>query len=216
MPRPGNKVRRARRPRAGAFGRHQEPARRGGAMAGSGAEGATNPRHRDYRQSVECEPAPSSSRVRRGDENGRSWRLSGRGGRSASAVQAAVAKEPAIDLFAPERVDDFAADGFGVRAHLEGGATLQGRLLVAADGKRSKLRARAGIKSIGWSYPQVGIVATVAHEHPHQGRAVRRSSRPVPSPSCRSPAIARLSSGPKPRRAAVNSWPHPSPSSSPS
>jgi 2-octaprenyl-6-methoxyphenol hydroxylase len=90
-----------------------------------------------------------------------------------AAVQAAVAGEPAIDLFAPESVVDFTADGFGVRANLSGGGTLHGRLLVAADGKRSKLRERAGIKSIGWSYPQVGIVATVAHERPHHGRAVQ-------------------------------------------
>ena len=90
-----------------------------------------------------------------------------------AAVQAAVGEEPAIDLFAPESVRDFTADGFGVRAQLAGGATLRGRLLVAADGKRSKLRERAGIKSIGWSYPQVGIVATVAHERPHGGKAVQ-------------------------------------------
>ncbi len=90
-----------------------------------------------------------------------------------AAVQDAVAKEPAIDLFAPESVGDYAADGFGVSAHLAGGTTLQGRLLVAADGKRSKLRERARIKSIGWSYPQVGIVATVAHARPHGGKAVQ-------------------------------------------
>jgi len=46
-------------------------------------------------------------------------------------------------------------------------------LLVAADGKRSKLRERAGIKCVGWSYPQIGIVTTVAHERPHRGRAVQ-------------------------------------------
>jgi 2-octaprenyl-6-methoxyphenol hydroxylase len=90
-----------------------------------------------------------------------------------AAVQAAAAEAPGVDLFAPESVSDFAADEFGVRAHLAGGVTLQGRLLVAADGKRSKLRERAGIKSIGWSYPQVGIVATVAHERSHQSRAVQ-------------------------------------------
>ena len=89
------------------------------------------------------------------------------------AVQDAVGAEPAIDLFSPASVDDFEVDGFSVRAHLAGGQTLQGRLLVAADGKRSKLRERAGIKSIGWSYPQVGIVAAVAHEHPHHGKAVQ-------------------------------------------
>jgi 2-octaprenyl-6-methoxyphenol hydroxylase len=89
------------------------------------------------------------------------------------AVATAVAKEKAINLLAPESVSDFETDAFGVRAHLANGKTLQGRLLVAADGKRSRLRHRAGIKCIGWSYPQVGIVATVAHEWPHHGKAVQ-------------------------------------------
>ena len=35
------------------------------------------------------------------------------------------------------------------------------------------MRERAGIKCVGWSYPQVGIVTTVAHERPHHGKAVQ-------------------------------------------
>jgi 2-octaprenyl-6-methoxyphenol hydroxylase len=46
------------------------------------------------------------------------------------------------------------------------------RLLVAADGIRSRLRALAGIKTVTWSYPQTAIVATVRHERPHGGVAV--------------------------------------------
>ena len=34
-----------------------------------------------------------------------------------------------------------------------------------------KLRGQQGIGVIGWSYPQTGIVATVAHEKPHNGVA---------------------------------------------
>src|SRR3990170_3245456 len=47
------------------------------------------------------------------------------------------------------------------------------RVLAAADGKRSQLRERAGIKCVGWSYPQMGIVTTVAHARPHHGKAVQ-------------------------------------------
>ena len=47
------------------------------------------------------------------------------------------------------------------------------KLLIAADGKRSRLRERASIKCVGWSYPQLGIVTTVAHEKPHHGKAVQ-------------------------------------------
>ena len=52
-------------------------------------------------------------------------------------------------------------------------APLRPRLLVAADGGKSQLREAAGIKVVRWSYPQIGIVATVRHEKPHQGRAVQ-------------------------------------------
>ncbi|MCG8562857.1 MAG: FAD-dependent monooxygenase [Hyphomicrobiales bacterium] len=87
---------------------------------------------------------------------------------------AAVAGETAgVTLLAPETVDGFDVDLHGVRVRLGGGGTLSGRLLVAADGRRSALRRRAGIKTIGWSYPQTGIVTTVAHEKPHEGRAVQ-------------------------------------------
>jgi 2-octaprenyl-6-methoxyphenol hydroxylase len=45
------------------------------------------------------------------------------------------------------------------------------RLLVAADGARSTIRALAGIGTHGWDYPQSAIVTTVAHERDHGGRA---------------------------------------------
>jgi len=35
----------------------------------------------------------------------------------------------------------------------------------------ARLRAAAGIRTIGWSYQQSGIVATVAHDKPHDGVA---------------------------------------------
>lgn len=90
-----------------------------------------------------------------------------------SAISQAVVSETAIDVLAPDSVDDYETDAFGVRVRLASGKTLHAPLLVAADGKRSRLRARAGIKSIGWSYPQIGIVATVAHERAHHGKAVQ-------------------------------------------
>ncbi|HEX9323802.1 MAG TPA: ubiquinone biosynthesis hydroxylase [Xanthobacteraceae bacterium] len=45
------------------------------------------------------------------------------------------------------------------------------RLLVAADGARSRLRELAGIPTYGWTYPQSAIVTNVAHERDHGGRA---------------------------------------------
>jgi 2-octaprenyl-6-methoxyphenol hydroxylase len=68
-------------------------------------------------------------------------------------------------------VTDFTAGPSGVNARLSNGETISARLLVAADGARSRLRERAGIAISGWSYGQSAIVTTVAHERGHGGRA---------------------------------------------
>jgi 2-octaprenyl-6-methoxyphenol hydroxylase len=54
---------------------------------------------------------------------------------------------------------------------LSDGRALRARLVVAADGARSKLCRLADIAIVGWDYDQAGIVATVAHERDHEGRA---------------------------------------------
>ncbi len=51
------------------------------------------------------------------------------------------------------------------------GNEVKTRLLVACDGVRSKLRDIAGIQTVHWPYDQKGIVCTVEHERPHEGRA---------------------------------------------
>ncbi|MET7245084.1 FAD-dependent monooxygenase [Methylobacterium sp. EM32] len=59
-----------------------------------------------------------------------------------------------------------------IAARLPDGRRIRANLVVAADGARSRLREAAGIGWVGWSYPQSGIVATVAHERDHEGRAI--------------------------------------------
>jgi 2-octaprenyl-6-methoxyphenol hydroxylase len=90
------------------------------------------------------------------------------------AALAAKAKDEGVTL-APAAVTDlkFATDRATDRANvrLSNGDALAARLLVAADGARSAIRERAGIASHGWSYGQSAIVATVAHERDHHGRA---------------------------------------------
>lgn len=81
------------------------------------------------------------------------------------------AAELGIDM-----IEGVAVSGFDRRAqeldvHLADGALLRTRLLVAADGVRSRLRDMAGIKTVHWDYGQSGIVCTVGHERPHHGRA---------------------------------------------
>ncbi|HEV7261289.1 MAG TPA: ubiquinone biosynthesis hydroxylase [Bosea sp. (in: a-proteobacteria)] len=71
-----------------------------------------------------------------------------------------------------EGVAGFDSGDTGVTIRFAGGEDQVARLLVAADGARSKLREQAGIGWVGWDYGQSGLVATIAHERPHGGRAV--------------------------------------------
>lgn len=90
------------------------------------------------------------------------------------AVVAALQKAcgtQGVHLIAGDTVADFVAGPVDVAARTGSGGAMKARLLVAADGARSRLRAMAGIATVGWSYGQSGIVATVEHEKPHNGRA---------------------------------------------
>jgi 2-octaprenyl-6-methoxyphenol hydroxylase len=73
--------------------------------------------------------------------------------------------------FVAAGVERAVPDGATIRAALTTGDALMGDLLVAADGARSRLREAARIGWVGWTYPQVGIVATIGHARPHGGRA---------------------------------------------
>jgi 2-octaprenyl-6-methoxyphenol hydroxylase len=59
----------------------------------------------------------------------------------------------------------------GITVDLASGASLNARLLIACDGKKSAIAHRAGIKRIGWEYDQSALVTAVAHERPHMGTA---------------------------------------------
>ncbi|WP_407529894.1 ubiquinone biosynthesis hydroxylase [Methylobacterium oryzisoli] len=75
-------------------------------------------------------------------------------------------------ILEPHPVAQARAEGSHIAARLPDGRELHAALVVAADGARSRLREAADLGWIGWSYPQSGIVATVAHEHDHEGRAI--------------------------------------------
>ncbi|WEX09937.1 ubiquinone biosynthesis hydroxylase [Chelativorans sp. AA-79] len=81
------------------------------------------------------------------------------------------ASELGIDIVQGVAVEGFETDHAGVSVRLANGVSSRTRLLVAADGIRSRLRDMAGIRIVHWEYGQSGIVCTVAHERPHNGRA---------------------------------------------
>ncbi|MDB5734143.1 MAG: ubiH [Alphaproteobacteria bacterium] len=88
-----------------------------------------------------------------------------------SSLYAAVARAGNLELVAPATVKSLTTESGGAVATLADGSQVTASLVIAADGRESRLRAEMGIGTIGWSYPQVGIVATVAHEKPHNGVA---------------------------------------------
>src|SRR5947208_2490797 len=79
---------------------------------------------------------------------------------------------PALRLVMGRRIASVEARDAGAVAVLDNGERLRARLVAAADGANSPLRRGAGIRAVEWRYRQIGIVTTVAHQHPHAGIAV--------------------------------------------
>jgi len=89
------------------------------------------------------------------------------------ALGAAARRRPQVRLLPGRSVEGFRAGAHVVEVRLADGAVLAATLLIAADGRKSPLRSAAGIKSVHWRYPQLGIVTIVGHEGAHGGRAVQ-------------------------------------------
>lgn len=87
------------------------------------------------------------------------------------ALDVEARKTPLLTVIAPARVVGVEAVQNRVVAQLNDSRTIEAAVCVAADGRDSPLREAAGIKTRGWSYRQVGIVATIAHERAHNGVA---------------------------------------------
>ena len=88
-----------------------------------------------------------------------------------AALHQAVAREANLELAAPASVQSLAVESGHATIMLADGEDIHAALVIAADGRESRLRGEIGIGVIGWSYPQTGIVATVEHERPHNGVA---------------------------------------------
>lgn len=91
----------------------------------------------------------------------------------AAALYKSVANDPAITWFAPSEIESARWGETAGEITLRGGTTVAAALTIAADGRQSKLRDAAGIATIGWAYPQTGIVARVKFEEPHNGVAIQ-------------------------------------------
>ncbi|MFZ4542171.1 MAG: UbiH/UbiF/VisC/COQ6 family ubiquinone biosynthesis hydroxylase [Rickettsiales bacterium] len=72
------------------------------------------------------------------------------------------------------KVVNFTTTQYSVTAELESGERLTAPLLIAADGRFSKLRDQASIPHRVISYDQTAIVCVIEHEHAHEGLALEK------------------------------------------
>jgi 2-octaprenyl-6-methoxyphenol hydroxylase len=87
------------------------------------------------------------------------------------ALLAQAAQTPGLRVFAPSSLSEIGLAGSHTTLRLKDGRRIEAHLVIGAEGRSSPSRRQMGIKTLGWSYGQTGIVATVAHEKPHQGFA---------------------------------------------
>lgn len=83
------------------------------------------------------------------------------------ALFAELASNPNLTLACPASVTAHQQVGDAVHVTLDNGQTVAAALLVAADGRDSRCRQLAGIKTHGWSYRQSALVVTIEHQYPH-------------------------------------------------
>lgn len=87
------------------------------------------------------------------------------------ALCAAVSEQSGITVQAGQRVAALDLNGPAAHVRLADGSSVTAGLVVAADGRNSFVRQACGIDTVGWSYPQHGIVTTVSHDAAHHGIA---------------------------------------------
>lgn len=87
------------------------------------------------------------------------------------AMYAAAAREQAISFHPNAHVVSRERGEHGVAATLADGHVLKGRLLVAAEGRKSPTRDEAGFTPARWDYGHRAIITGLSHEKPHDNVA---------------------------------------------
>ena len=87
---------------------------------------------------------------------------------------------PGVTLHCPARVANVSRSEEAVSVTLEDGTTLEGQMLVAADGSRSAIATRFGVQFQQEPYGQVGVIANVSTAGAHNGRAFERFTQHGP------------------------------------
>lgn len=79
-----------------------------------------------------------------------------------------------VDLYFPSQIAGYSRAGDKIDITLDNGDRFRTPLLVGADGGNSRVRQFAGIGTVGWSYNQTAIVATVKTAKAHDFTAAQR------------------------------------------
>lgn len=79
---------------------------------------------------------------------------------------------PNITALYGKKVTGYTADDNAATATLDDGSTITASLLVAADGRFSGLRDKAGLDSRVIAYDQAALVTVIEHEKHHEGLAL--------------------------------------------
>jgi 2-octaprenyl-6-methoxyphenol hydroxylase len=96
----------------------------------------------------------------------------------------------------------------GVAANLSSGERIEARLIVAADGRKSKVREAVGIAVSEWRYDQMALVANLRHTRSHEDTSTEFHTETgpftlVPLPGRRSSLVWVDAPGETKRRAAL-------------
>ena len=87
------------------------------------------------------------------------------------ALLDAVQASDAIAHIPGTRVTDWEPGAVGTDARSKANRILKAPLILASDGRSSPMAVLAQIPRTGWTYKQMSLVASVAHERPHNGIA---------------------------------------------
>jgi 2-octaprenyl-6-methoxyphenol hydroxylase len=96
-----------------------------------------------------------------------------------SRLATAAASEPRITILRDQAMSHHVADGAAL-LELQSGAAIQAALIVAADGRNSRLREGTGLTTRTWAYPQSALTTIVAHELDHRDASTEFHTRSGP------------------------------------
>lgn len=99
--------------------------------------------------------------------------------RLVETLRQAARSTPGLTLFESDAAECRPGESEAL-LRLADGRIAGARLVVGADGGRSRLRAGSGIRVKEWSYPQGAITTLLAHEHPHRDVSTEFHTRQGP------------------------------------